>query len=286
MKRTTALTAALLAALAATAVAQTQRPPLPPATQPTAEDWRTPDPSEILVIDTSKGRILVEMVPETAPNHIARIRNLVRAGFYDGLTFFRVIEGFMAQTGDPQNNGTGASEFPDLNAEFTFRRGADMPFVLAADQTVSEVGFVKTLPVMTQSMMLAPLTGDQSVSGWGLFCTGVTGMARGQDNNSANSQFFLMRDAYPALEKRYTAWGRVISGQQVVRAFKTGEPVEEPSDRMERVRLLADLSEADRPTIRIINTAGAWFKDEIARERAAKGPDFTPCDVNIPVEVN
>jgi peptidylprolyl isomerase len=290
MKKTTALIAALAAALAATAVAQTRKAApaaaaTAPARPPAAADWRTPDPSNVLVIDTNKGRVIVEMVPEVAPQHVARIRELTSEKFYDGQRFFRVIEGFMAQTGDPQNSGMGGSSRPDMGPEFTFRRGPDTPFALAADQTVAEVGFVKSLPVMTQSNMLAALTRDGKVSGWALYCPGVAGMARGQEENSANSQFFLMRAGYPSLEKRYTAWGRVISGQEVVGAIKVGEPVPDPQDRMERVRLLADLPQAERPTIRVIDPASAWFKAEIARVRAARGADFSACDVNIPVEV-
>lgn len=286
--RRSLLLAAALAALAAPAAAQKKAPapaaPPKPAA-PAAADWRTPDPNDVLVIDTNRGRVIVEMVPEAAPNHVQRIRELTREGLYDGLTFFRVIENFMAQTGDPQNSGQGGSSKPDIAAEFMFRRGADAPFVLAADQAVAEVGFIKSLPVMTQSMMLAPMTRDQKVSGWALFCPGVAGMARGQGEDTANSQFFLMREAYPSLEKRYTAWGRVISGQDAVRAIKVGEPVPDPQDRMERVRVLADLPEASRPKVRVIDPKGAWFKAEIARVRAQKGADFTACDVTIPVEV-
>lgn len=287
MTRKTALIAATLAACAATAVAQPQKPaPAPPRpSAPTAADWRTPDPDDVLVIDTNKGRIIVELVPEVAPETAGRVRELAKRKFYDGLTFFRVIEGFMAQTGDPQNNGTGNSELPDIKAEFFFRRGPDMPVVLADNQQVAEVGFIKALPVMSQSMMLAPLTADGKVQAWGLYCPGVLGMARGEDANSANSQFFLMRDKYPRLEKRYTAFGRALVGQDVINAIKVGEPVPEPQDRMERVRVLSDLPENERPKIRVIDAAGPWFKAEVARAKAAQGSNFSACDVNIPVEV-
>lgn len=281
------LTAAVLAALATAAVGAPKKP-TPPAAKPagpTAADWRTPDPNDVLVIDTNKGRILVEMVPEAAPQHAVRMRELAHEHFFDGQRFFRVIENFMDQTGDPQNTGVGGSPKPNLPGEFTFRRGADLPFALAADQQVAEVGFVKALPVMTQSMMLAPMTKDQKVTGWGLYCPGVAGMARDNDPDSANSQFFLMRAGYPSLEKRYTAWGRVISGMDAVRAIKVGEPPSDPQDRMERVRLLADLPDAERPKVRVIDPKSAWFKAEIERVRQMKGADFSACDIDIPVEV-
>jgi peptidylprolyl isomerase len=290
MKRTLLLAAAL-AALAVAATAAPKAPPAPakpapagPAT-PGAADWRTPDPNDVLVIDTDKGRILVELVPEVAPQNATRIRELAHENFFDGLRFFRVIENFMDQTGDPQNTGQGGSSKPNVPGEFTFRRGADLPFTLAADQSVAEVGFVKSLPVMSQSMMLSAMTKDQKVSAWGLYCPGVAGMARDENPDSANSQFFLMRAGYPALEKRYTAFGRVISGMEAVTAIKVGEPVPDPQDRMERVRLLADLPEKDRPQVRVIDPKGPWFKAEIARARAAKGADFSACDIQIPVEV-
>ncbi|MDZ4371725.1 MAG: peptidylprolyl isomerase [Phenylobacterium sp.] len=291
MRIRTVLAAAALAAFAAVPVqAQTPTPSptqaAPPAGPPPgAADWRTPDPEDILVIDTNKGRVIVELTPETAPLYAARMRELAKAKFFDGLTFFRVLDEFMAQTGDPENRGTGSSDKPDLPAEFQFRRGAETPFVLAMDQSVAEVGFIKSVPVTTQSMMLAPMTRDGKISGYALFCPGVAGAARGENENSANSQFFLMRAHYPRLERRYSAWGRVISGQSVINSIKTGEPVPEPQDRMERVRVLSDIPPSERPKVRVIDPAGPWFKAEIARARAAGGANFSACDINIPVEV-
>ncbi|HEX7885704.1 MAG TPA: peptidylprolyl isomerase [Phenylobacterium sp.] len=284
----TVLFAAVFAALATSASAQKKAPAAaapPKPAAPTAADWRTPNADDVLVIDTNKGRIIVEMVPEVAPLWTARVRDLAREHFYDGQTFFRVIEDFMDQTGDPENRGTGSSARPDVKAEFLFRRGADMPFALAVDQSVAEVGFIKSLPVTTQSMMLAPLTRDGKISGYGLFCPGVAGAARGEAPDSANSQFFLMRANFPKLERNYTAWGRVIAGQDVVTAIKVGEPVSDPQDRMERLRLLSDIPEKDRPKVRVIDPAGPWFKAEIARAQATGGANFTACNVNIPVEV-
>ena len=288
--------AACAAAVAVTASAA-PKPKAPAATTPAVPaqpaapsgpgpaDWRTPDPNDVLVIDTNKGRILVEMVGEVAPQHVTQIRALAHEGFYDGLKFFRVIDKFMDQTGDPQNNGQGGSSKPNIPAEFTFRRGADLPFTLAMDQTVAEIGFTKSLPVESQSMALAAMTKDQKVTAWSLYCQGVMGMARDDNPDSGNSQFFLMRYPYPSLERKYTAWGRVISGLDVVRAIKTGEPVEQPQDYMEHVHVLADLPEATRPKVRVIDPKGPWFKAQIDRARAAKGAEFTACDVDIPVEV-
>ena len=285
----TALLAATALVLATSAQAAAPKPApvaaVPEPGTPTASDWRTPDPDNLLVIDTNKGRIIVELSPEVAPAHVARVKELARAGLYDNRTFFRVIDQFMAQTGDPQDNGKGGSDKPNLTAEFTFRRGAQTPFVPVADQTVAEVGFLGPLPVMTQSSMLMAMTADNKISGWALYCPGVAGMARDETPDSANSQFFLMRQAYPSLEKRYTAFGRVVSGLDVVRAIKTGEPVADPQDKMLKVQVLADMPAATRPKVRVIDPKSPWFKAEVASVRAQMGADFTACAIKIPSEV-
>lgn len=252
---------------------------------PAAADWRMPDPENILVIDTNKGRVLVELIPEVAPGHVERLRVLTRRGFYDGRTFFRVIDRFMAQTGDPKDTGDGASDLPNLKAEFTWRRGADSGFITAARPTGADLGFVASMPAVSQASTYATMTADHKVSAWGSYCPGVLGAARDEDNDSANSQFFLMRQAYPSLDKRYTAFGRVISGLEVVRAIKTGEPVPKPQDLMQKVRLLADIPQDQRPTVRVIDPKGVWFQAEIQQVRKAKGADFSLCDITVPVEV-
>ena len=290
MTRVTSVALAALLTLAATSApaAPVQKPATAApvaAAPPVASDWRMPDPQDVLVIDTNKGRILVELVPLAAPNHVTRVRELARKGLYNGRSFFRVIDQFMAQTGDPQDNGMGGSDLPDLTAEFTFRRGPDTPFVQVADQAVAEIGFVGPLPVMTQSSQLMPMTADGRISGWALFCPGVAGMARGESPDSGNSQFFLMRQAYPSLEKRYTAFGRVISGLEVVRAIKAGEPVVAPQDVMTRVQVLADMPAGSRPKVRVIDPRSPWFAAEVARVRASRGADFTACAISIPSEV-
>ncbi|HZH50790.1 MAG TPA: peptidylprolyl isomerase [Microvirga sp.] len=76
------------------------------------------DPENTIIMETTKGRVVIELRPDLAPNHVERIKTLARQGFYDNVPFHRVIEGFMAQTGDPTGTGTGGSDLPDLKAEF------------------------------------------------------------------------------------------------------------------------------------------------------------------------
>ena len=146
--------------------------------------------AEKLKVETSKGCAFeITLRPDLAPKHVAQITKLAKAGFYDGIVFHRVIEGFMAQTGDPTGTGMGSSEEPDLPAEFTqepFKRG-------------------------------------------------TVGMARSQDPNSGNSQFFVMFADGDFLNGQYTVWGQVDeAGMACVDRIERGEPPANP-DKMVKV---------------------------------------------------
>ncbi len=134
------------------------------------------DKANTLLLDLKSGQVEIELLPKVAPNHVKRIAGLANQGFYDGLKFHRVIDGFMAQTGDPRGDGTGGSQLPDLKAEFS------------------------------------------STS----FSRGVLGMARSQNPNSANSQFFIMFAEAPHLNNQYTVFGRVLKGMEHVDQIKKG----------------------------------------------------------------
>jgi peptidylprolyl isomerase len=272
----------LLSATSAEAAPPTAAPAVAP---PSAADWRAPDPQNVVVIDTNKGRIIIEMEPRLAPKTVAQVRQLVREKFYDGRAFFRVIDNFMDQTGDPTDTGTGGSSKPNLPPEFTFRRGSDTPMTVIYKEGGQEQGFIGVMPVFGQTLDLAVLTADNRVNAYGAFCSGVAGMARANTPDSANSQFYLMRGTTSALDQKYTPWARVISGMDVVTSIKTGEPVPPPQDKMTTVRLLADIPAAERPKIRVVDTAGAWFKATAARAAADKVVGASICDLEIPSEV-
>lgn len=154
------------------------------------------DPENTLVIETTKGKVVIAMRPDLAPNHVAHIKKLAREGFYDGIVFHRVIDGFMAQTGDPTGTGTGSSKYPNLKQEFNAE-----PHV-----------------------------------------RGVASMARSQNPDSANSQFFIVFNDARFLDRQYTVWGKVIEGMENVDQIKRGEPVRDP-DSMVSVKVAADIAE-------------------------------------------
>jgi peptidylprolyl isomerase len=292
--RLTALAIGLVLAGAPAAMAQETAATAPAQASaqaaPGAADWRTVPADNLMIIDTNRGRVLVELAPEAAPLHVERMRLLTRRAFFDGIVFHRVIDGFMAQTGDPLGNGEGQSPYPDIKGEFTFRRGPEMPFTPVASPAGAMLGFLNSLPIQTQPTSLMATTGDGKVHGWGAYCPGVAGMARDDAPDSANSQFFLMRQPYPALDKRYTVWGNVVSGLDVVRAIKVGDgdngAVTTEPDRMIRVRIASDMPEAERPVVQVLDTASAAFRALADGVRTARGADFSICDIVLPVQVS
>lgn len=275
-----AVTAAVMLAGSGPAMAQA----------PTAGDWRTIAPENLLVIDTTKGRVLVELAPVLAPNHVVRIRTLADQGFYDGIVFHRVISGFMAQTGDPTGTGAGGSELPDVAGEFSFRRGPDSGFVAVPNSGDGLRGILGSMPVVTQPDAQMFVTADFKTGGTGLFCPAVAGMARSSGADSANSQFFLMMDENDSLNGLYTTFGRVVVGLDVVKALKAGPAsddgrVADAPDAMTRVRTAAALPASERPVVRVLSPASAAFQAEVERVRAERGARFSICDVQPAAEL-
>ena len=137
---------------------------------------------ETLTLSLDSGDVVIKLRPDLAPNHVARITELVGEGFYDGVKFHRVIPGFMAQGGCPNGTGMGGSPKPNLKQEFNAE-----PHV-----------------------------------------RGVCSMARTNDPNTANSQFFICFDDASFLDRQYTVWGQVISGMEHIDALPKGEPPANP----------------------------------------------------------
>ncbi len=259
--------------------------------------WRDLDPENTLYVDTDHGRMIVELYPEIAPIHVERIKTLTRQSFYDHINFHRVIENFMNQTGDPKGDGTGDSDLPDIQGEFTYRRSSDMPVTLFSirpddprkkKKTQIDVGFYKALPIATDPIGQAILTKDGKVGAYGLHCKGVTSMARSKDPNSANSQFFLMRGTSPHLDSQYSIWGTTVYGHENLTKIKVGSKSEDSSfipDQMNRVRLAADLPAEERMAIQVIKTDSPAFKTYLKKYKKTDGTYKDICDVEIPSRI-
>ena len=278
--KTRLIATVLLALLSPASLGQAATAPKAPVLA--ASDFRTADPQNLLVVDTEQGRFIVEMYPEIAPQSVARVKALARAKFYDGLTFHRVIDGFMAQGGDPKGDGSGGSNMGSLPAEFAFRRGPDMAYMPAVVAPGQEDGFFKAMPLRTQSNDLMLMMADGKVPAWALWCSGVAGMARtGSDPNSASSQIFFMRAFQDQLEHNYTAWGRVLTGEDVVKALNVGEP---PArlEHFKSVRVMADLPPAEQTRVQVLDPSSPGFKALLAYDKSQVGASFTVCDMDLP----
>lgn len=219
----------------------------------------------LLVVETARGRILIELRPDVAPRHVERIRELAREGYYDGALFYRVIGSYFAQGGARSVTGPFESSKPNLKAEFT---------VAGVDPAVEWLG---------------PLPLHRSADGttFARFCPGTAAFPHYDDPDSANSQFYLMRESGPSLERQYTVFGRVVVGLDVVRALAVGEPPADP-DVMTRVRVAADLPEAERPAVEVADTAGAAFRrdiEKVRKDRDRARLPFSLCDVPVPARV-
>lgn len=151
------------------------------------------DKENLIYIDLEAGRIVILAMPQIAPNHVTRVKELVRQGFYDGTIFHRVIPGFMAQGGDPTGTGTGGSG-QKLQPEF----------------------------------------------GRSPHLRGTVSMARAEAEDSADSQFFICYNRSPFLDKKYTVWGRVVSGMDVADTIAVGEPPANPT-KIVKMMVAADV---------------------------------------------
>ncbi|PRD41353.1 peptidylprolyl isomerase [Phyllobacterium phragmitis] len=164
------------------------------------------DPENTLVLETTKGQVVIELYPDLAPDHVARVKELARENAYDGVVFHRVIDGFMAQTGDVQYGKTGGASFNPARAGMG---GSDKPDLKAEFSNVNHK-------------------------------RGTCSMARSQNPNSANSQFFICFADAPWLDRQYSVWGQVIEGMDNIDNVKKGEPVADP-DSIVSARIAADL---------------------------------------------
>jgi len=246
-------------------------------------DWRSLDPENTLVVETTKGRIVVELRPEFAPKGVERIRLLAREGVYSGLQFHRVIDGFVAQTGNPNNRDGGTSAHPDLPPEFSFRIAPTLA-AFVVERSDAREGFVGATPFQAVSAGESGRSGDPRLRGWGVYCPGVVGMGRQADPGTANSEIFFMRGPSRRLDHEYTVVGRVVSGLEAVDSVAVGEPPKVP-DLMLKVRMLADIPEAERPKLEVMDTHGPAFQARVAALKREKGAAFTVCDVEVPTRL-
>ena len=240
------------------------------APAPSPGDWRDVDPQNLVLLDTRYGQVAIELAPEFAPVNAARFKALVRAHFYDGKTFYRVIDGFVAQGGagegtaatkdHPKDDATN-TQWPQLKAEFDRPIGSDAIFTPlgSPDLFAPEVGHVDGFPV-----------GRDAKEGrmWIIHCPGTLAFARDTEPNTASTEFYIVIGQAPRrLDRNLTAFGRVISGLQYIQKLERGDPDVDAGviqdvpkqDPILRVQIAADLPAVAQPHFQVMRTESQAF---------------------------
>lgn len=243
--------------------------------------WRAVDPENLVIMETSKGQILIELLPVAAPVHVEQFKTYVRFGLYDGTEFHRVIKGFMVQGGDVEATHGEDKMLASMESEFYFRREpASVPLDTIGPEDTADAGLFLGFPMKTQPGFLAEMSKDSLVESWIPHCPGVLSTARTDDRNSGNAQFFLISDEGQHLDYQYTAKGRAITGLDVIQSIKLGPtpdgfPIANP-DVVLTTKMAADLPEAERPKAFVQRTDTAEW---LARLEEADSRRTPICDL-------
>ncbi len=289
--------------LALPAVAAEQDKPTPTAKEilarSTAAEWRTPDPQDLLFMQLSTGRVVIELAPDFTPLHAANIRTLVRNHYFDGLAIIRVQDNFVTQWGDPNDDDNGdksklrslGNASRTLPPEFTRPIDAKLPWTPLPDGDVyaPEVGFSEGFPVARD-----PASGQQ----WLAHCYGMVGVARdvAPETGSGSSLYAVIGQAPRRLDRNLAVAGRVLEGMPLLSGLPRGaEPMgfyTKPAQRVtiESVRLAADIPAKDRPAIEVLRTGSASFAALVEAKRNGRNAFYARpagkvdlCSIDVPV---
>ncbi len=235
-----------------------------------AKDWRAVDPDNLLLIGTKYGEVSVELSPKFAPRHAERMKALVRAHFYDGTNFYRVIEGFVAQggvgedtasTANKPKNPTTEEAWPKLKREFERPWGPDAKFTPlgSPDLFAKQTGHVDGFPVGRD---------PKAKTEWMIHCPGTFAFARDNDPDTATTEFYIVIGEAPRrLDRNLTAFGRVIDGMQYLQKLDRGDPAVDngviadkaKQDPITYMKFASDMPEAERPHYEVMRTDSVAF---------------------------
>lgn len=258
-------------------------------------DWRTPDPESTLYVDLPGGRVVIELAPSFAPAHVAQIRALARAGWYDGIPIVRVQENYVVQWGDPAADTDARRDTGDIPrhipAEFA-RAAHGLPaFTRLTDGDVyaREVGFVEGFPVARDR---------RRGKAWLAHCYGMVGAGRGDtaDSGGGTELYVVIGHAPRHLDRNVTLVGRVLRGMELLTTLPRGDgPLGFHTDAaahlpLERVRVAADVPVAERTPLEVLRTDTGTFRALVAARRERREPWFLEptgrielCNVPLPV---
>lgn len=294
MKRTLAIALVLLLSAGLGAAP----PPPQPKPRTAAEvlaasssaDWRTPDPQHTLYLELATGRVVIELAPQFAPNHVANVEALARGHYYDGLSIVRVQDDYVVQWADPDNKKPVGSAHRTLAAEFERPlRGLSLTRLPDADTYAPQVGFVDGFPAAAD-----PELGRA----WLVHCYGMVGAGRDNDVDSGGGTelYVVIGQAPRHLDRNVTLLGRVLSGMELLSALPRGSgPLgfyEHPQQRipLKSLRVAADLPPAQRSELEVLRTDTPTFSAYVESRRNRHEEWFKVpagrvdvCNVPIPV---
>lgn len=255
--------------------------------------WREVDPQNLVFMDMPGGTVTIELNPLFAPKTTAQFQELVRDRFYDGLGFYRVIDGFVAQGGDGSDLGE-LSDKPTIDAEFERDWDAEFPWqmVQQPDLFAPQTGFVDGFPSARD---------PESNRAWLTHCPGMVAMARNNDKDSSRSDFYIVIGQAPRyLDRNMNVFGRVVDGMEYVQLIKRGPQDnngifrdETQVTRIRRMRLASEIPENERMTAIVVDTNSGGFADMLNTRRDRRQAFFhhhppevlDVCQVPLPARV-
>lgn len=250
-------------------------------------DWRALDPEFTLYIELERGRVIVALSPTLAQGHVAQIKALAREGFYDGLSFYRVIDGFVAQGGDLFETREVKSAKKTLPAEFDEFAPEGMVFTNMPDRDgyASMSGFIDSLPAGMD---------NQTARVWLLHCAGAMAMARDEGKDTAGTEFYITLQPQRYLDRNLSVFGRVVKGMEYLQALRRVQPAETPEgdlgETIKSVRVAADVPSEEREPLEILRSDTDTFRAYVESRRNRPEaffyyrPDYVDiCQLSVPV---
>jgi len=289
--KTTLLLGALGALLGATAVSAEALEGKPTPSEilqkSSASDWRPLDPEETLYIELEHGTVIVALSTQLARAHVEQIKALAREGFYDGLSFYRVIDGFVAQGGDLFEKREIKTAAKSMAAEFDQPLDGSIAFapLTDADGYAARVGFIDSLPAGVNE------SGDRV---WHLHCAGAVAFARDTEKDSAATEIYIALQPQRYLDRNLTVFGRVVYGMEHLQALRRVAPAQTQDDDLGEaiisMRVAADLADDQHTALQILRSGAPAFEAYVeARRNRPEAffhhrPDHAGvCDLPIPV---
>lgn len=237
------------------------------------EVWVDPDPDQVIYIETDLGTAVVHLSSTLAQTHVAQMKTLARERYYDGLHFFRVVHGFVAQGGDESGDKDKGSAAPSLEAEFEEPQPEKFPFTPLGfdDGYAPEVGYTDGMPAGRD-----PETGTV----WLAHCTGAFAYGREVGKDTASTEFYIPVQPQRYLDRNLTVAGRVLYGMDMIQALPRGifgdggvNADRDSWTKINSIRLESDIPEEDRIDIEYMDTSTETFR-QLIKARSARPSEF------------